>query len=635
MRRIAGFIVIALLTCALSSAAGGQEPALAKGSLAGVVIRVGSNEPVAKAIVELRGPQGLTYNTGEDGRFAFPNLTPGSYRVIVRRDGFWPAEYGQRWVDGPGQAIPLASGQTRSGLSVVLTPGGAIVGRVSNRAGQPVAGARVRAMKPTIRENQRGLRVIKETLADDLGEYRLGELIPGRYYISVAVVDGTASGAAALVRDPDAPAGDQNPSRSAPRQVTARPPGNGLAPDETFSPIFFPATADSRDALPVDVDPGIEYRAADIFVYPIRAYHVQGVVLNLSALPGAQDLAAAGARGAAPAVPQFGAGRGGLGFGGGGLNVVRLAPLDPNGPTYATQVDTMTGAFDFPKVVPGSYVAYMFVSGLTVRASRTVDVLGGDVSGVFMDVSPGIEIPVRLQFDGEPPKGLPDVSNLNVALWRDPTLMNAPSIPLTPGEFPAIENLALGDYRVYVNPLLPPLNGTEPPTRNNWPNAYIKSIRLGDDDVLNGGLHLDGNSENVTRLLRQAQDAAAVSGAEAKPPELALEILVGANPGVIEGHVVNENREPVASVTVTLFADTVHNRILRTDMYRVTSTDASGRFEVTGLPPGEYKVFAWDGIERGAWLDPSYTETFESKGQSIHVEEGSAMTVDLSVIRVR
>jgi hypothetical protein len=603
------------------------------------VLKLGVNEPLAKASVELRGPQGALLTTEVDGKFVFANLRPGSYRVIVRRDGFWPAEYGQRWVDGPGQSIALVANQKFSGARIVMTPGGIITGRIANRGGQPASGARVRAMKPTIRENQRSLRIIQETIANDLGEYRLSGLIPGRYYISAAVVDPPASGVATLVLNPDAAAGDQSASRSAPRPVTARPPGNGLAEDEIYAPIFFPATADSRDALPVDVDPGAEYRAADIFVYPIHTFHVRGNVANLNALPGAQTPAAGGgARGEQPAPPQNpgGQGRGGRG-GAGAANTVRLAPLDPNGSTYTAQIDMATAAFDFQKVVPGNYVAYMFVSGLTVRAASIVEVLSGDVSGVFLDVAPGVDIPVHLSFDGEPPQGLPNVSNLNVTLWRDPTLISAPSIPMTNdgGAEPALRNLAMGNYRIYANPLLPPLtNGTEPLTRTNWPNAYIKSIRLGDVDVLNGGLRLDRSMETVVRLINQAQETgAAPSGA--KLPELALEVVVGANPGSVRGRVVNENGEEIPSLTVTLFAEALSTRIVRTDMYKVTSTDGKGRFEIQGLPPGDYKIFAWEGIERGAWLDATFTAPFETLGKVIHVEEGKIENVELSAVRTK
>src|SRR5215831_14061979 len=178
---------VALITLLIQTAASQQE---ATGQFEGVILRLGTGEPVSKANIELRGgPQTLLTSTESDGKFYFPNLAPGDYHIVARRDGYWPAEYGQRWVDGPGQPITLQAGHKISGIQIQMTPGGVITGRITNRFGQPMAGARVRAMKPWVQENQRVLRVVQEVVANDLGEYRLIWLLPGRYYISATFVN--------------------------------------------------------------------------------------------------------------------------------------------------------------------------------------------------------------------------------------------------------------------------------------------------------------------------------------------------------------------------------------------------------------------------------------------------------------
>jgi hypothetical protein len=92
-------------------------------------------------------------------------------------------------VDGPGQTITIAPGQQLRDIKVVMTPGGVIAGRITGRDGRPLAGARVRAMKPWIQENQRQLRAVQEVVANDLGEFRLIWLMPGRYYLSATYID--------------------------------------------------------------------------------------------------------------------------------------------------------------------------------------------------------------------------------------------------------------------------------------------------------------------------------------------------------------------------------------------------------------------------------------------------------------
>jgi hypothetical protein len=278
---------------------------------------------------------------------------------------------------------------------------------------------------------------------------------------------------------------------------------------------------------------------------------------------------------------------------------------------YTSGIDAASGAFDFPKVIPGGYVAYLFIDGMTVRAP--VEVRNSDVDAVYLNVTSGLNIPVKVTFDGEPPAKLPDIRSLTPTLWRNPTLLNAPAMPATrTGDSPSMQNIAPGDYFVYVQPLFPPLNGNYPVNRPPaWLNAYVKSMRLGDFDVLKGGLHFTSQ------------------------PEAPLEIVIGANPGIVEGRALDDRREPIPGAVITLFAAERGARIYRTDMYRVTSTDTSGRFQVQGLPPGDYKAFAWESVENGAWMDPELQARFENWSQAVRIEEGKTQSVDLPIISVR
>ena len=106
--------------------------------------------------------------------------------------------------------------------------------------------------------------------------------------------------------------------------------------------------------------------------------------------------------------------------------------------------------------------------------------------------------------------------------------------------------------------------------------GYVKSMRLGNADVLNDGLHLTG------------------------PPQGLLEIVIGTNAGNIEGSVLNDRQQAVANETVVLVPDPRFRQ--RSDLYKVLSTDSSGRFRMPGVTPGDYKLFAWENVESS---DPS------------------------------
>jgi len=585
-----------------------QQPAPA--GIEGIAVRYGTGEPLSNAKLEIRsGSETQSTTTESDGKFYFPALPPGAYRIFAWRDGFWPAEYGQRWVDGPGQSITLASGQRLRDVQIQMTPGGVISGRITNAAGQPVVGARVRAMQPWIQENQRVLRNIQEVVANDLGEYRLIWLKPGRYYVSATAVNFPAG--AQLVINPDAN-GQGDASRSVSRPVTSKPMPTGIAEDEVYAPIYFPTTPDGARAVGIDLPRGTEYSGVDIGLTPTRAYHVRGVVQNAPPPPAPRGGVGGGGGGGGPVPPAGPQGQQGQqGQRGVPQTPIRLTPTTPNGSLYTTGIDASSGAFDFPRVIPGGYVSYLFIDGMTVRAP--VEVRNGDVDAVRLDVTSGVNIPVKVTFEGEPPTKLPDIRSLTPTLWRNPTLLNAPAMPATrTGDSPALQNIAPGDYFVYVQPLFPPLNGNYPVNRPPaWLNAYVKSMRLGNFDVLKDGLHF--NSQ----------------------PDATLEIVIGANPGTVEGRALDDRREPIPGAVITLFAAERSARIYRTDMYRVTSTDTSGRFQVQGLPPGDYKAFAWESVENGAWMDPELQARFENWGQAVRIEEGKTQSVDLPIISVR
>jgi hypothetical protein len=134
---------------------------------------------------------------------------------------------------------------------------------------------------------------------------------------------------------------------------------------------------------------------------------------------------------------------------------------------------------------------------------------------------------------------------------------------------------------------------------------------MGGVDVLNTGFRFAGEADKV------------------------LEIVLAKNAGSLAGRVEDERKQPASGVFVTLTSNNRTARLYRTDMYKTTSTDAEGKFEVKGLPPGEYKIFALEGFEKDSWLDPEFFKPYEDRGLAITVGEGKVFTPDapLTVIR--
>ena len=59
----------------------------------------------------------------------------------------------------------------------------------------------------------------------------------------------------------------------------------------------------------------------------------------------------------------------------------------------------------------------------------------------------------------------------------------------------------------------------------------------------------------------------------------------------------------------------------RWDLYRTTTSDASGQFQLIGVAPGNYRAFAWEEVERDAWQDTEFMKPIEGRGVPVEVRE--------------
>jgi len=94
--------------------------------------------------------------------------------------------------------------------------------------------------------------------------------------------------------------------------------------------------------------------------------------------------------------------------------------------------------------------------------------------------------------------------------------------------------------------------------------------------------------------------------------------------------VVSKDQQPFQGASVTLVPDPPHRAEQR--LFKAATTDQLGHFVLQGIPPGDYKVFAWESIDPGAYRSSEFLQPFESRGESIHISEGSLQSVQLELI---
>lgn len=591
-------------------------------SLSGTVVVMGSGQTIPGASIELRRSdcntfvnpaEVVTTTTDGDGRFNFQNLRAGGWCIVATVPGgaYTPAEYMQRGVLGRGATIPIADGQRVTGIQLAMAPTGGIAGRVRDADGEPMAHARVQVMEPFSEEGQRRLYILQVAQTNDLGEYRFYWLPPGPYYI--AVIPENTRGRTVVSAQPPPGTGGRREDVIAP-VVMPRITPRGEISEETYVTVYYPSETDSERAQPVQVQPGSTTSGIDVVLSAGRArsYHIRGVARNA-----VNGEAAAGAQ-------------------------LRVAPKKWSATVIMpTATVDQKGNFDIAGVVPGSYVLVANMSmpdpsapppvpGVTapaaspgaaatpaarpipLTANLSVDVSGGSVENLQLLLVPGVTIPGTVTIEGltSAAAGANPQRGLSVNLVREPDVVGIPNATArgmvqADGTF-TLQNVGPGEYRVYVPPLIAPFQWTAPNIPQALQNMYVKSVRIGNEDLLRNRFRIDGGA-----------------------PPGQIEVVIGTG-GRFSGNVTNDRREPVPNVTVVLVPDAAFRQ--RRDLYRTATTDLSGRFSMQGVPAAMYKAFAFEETTVDAWQSSDFLRPLESRGTTIEIRDGNPTTADVPLI---
>src|SRR4030095_1807099 len=126
-------------------------------------------------------------------------------------------------------------------------------------------------------------------------------------------------------------------------------------------------------------------------------------------------------------------------------------------------------------------------------------------------------------------------------------------------------------------------------------DCYLKEIQYGDT--------------------RAKDDTITVSKGGGAP----LEITISSRGARVQGAVVNQDGLPAAGVWVVAVPD--ESRRSNSCLFKSQTTDQSGKYDLHGLVPGSYKIFAWAEIEQGEWEDPEFLRPQESKGEAVELQD--------------
>jgi hypothetical protein len=245
----------------------------------------------------------------------------------------------------------------------------------------------------------------------------------------------------------------------------------------------------------------------------------------------------------------------------------------------------------FHGVPPGSYEAIVRLDNEEQQsyAIRHVEVTNADVNGGTLTFVPAVDVTGTVRVEGGAFNGFqklrvnlqadfrnPVMGNLNVEVKPDGSF-------LTKGAAPRVYELAIA----------------------RTPGVYLKSVRMGDKQMADRRLDLSSKPEPLT-------------------------ILLGADVGQVEGAVQNAAGGPVTRARVNIIAYGDHAN--RRDLNRFGFTDEKGEFKITDVPPGDYKVFAWEDVPVGAPQDPQFRKPFEKEALAIRLQPNGHQKVQVTAI---
>jgi hypothetical protein len=516
--------------------------------------------------------------TDDQGRFQLTDLEPGTYRLFAARNGYTRMEYGQKLMNRPGTVLNLTAGQIMKDVAFKLTPAGTVTGRIVDELGDPLPGMTVQILRSTYDQNgKRTLQPTSSAKSNDLGEYRVYFVPPGRYFVSALAA---------------APSFDAI-------LTAATNPGGGANANEVVAPgyvqTYFPNTTDYTRAAAIEVLPGSEVSAMNFTMVRQQRFHVKGHVIDLTT-------------GKPPQVAQLSLSPRNSAVAQNPLDAI-LGAAAGTGANYSS----VEGTFDLRDVAPGSYWLQTLAQGTPATgtpqgaagaaaaalasittAIQPIEVSGADVDNLTIAVGGGIAIPGRIQVEGTPPPafGLERVSLVLVPASGVVTLGSLLQVarPATDGSF-SLEKVNAGEYRLGVQGLPPAM--------------YVKSARFDQNDILATGFTVTDRAPGT------------------------LQVVVSANSGQIDGNVLDKDSKPVRGIPTVLIPD--RNRDRR-DVYKIVQTDQNGHFVMNGIAPGDYKLFAWEDIEPFSYYDPDVLKQFEDNGKPIHIVETTKETYEIKLI---
>lgn len=556
------------------------------GVIAGRVVSAESGAPLRRAQVRLSSPElrgGRVAMTDVEGRYEFRELPAGRYSLTASKAGYVAIQFGQRRAFEPGRPLELREAQVIDRADIALPRGSAITGRVLDELGEPVADALVHALHYQYVGGRRQLVPTGRTgQTNDLGQFRIYGLPPGEYYVSASAREALVLGLEA------ATVGVQ-----------------GLRSERaSYAPTYYPGTPNVAEAQRLSIAVGQEASGVDFALLPVRTVRVSGVALNSAGRPLAGAMVVL--------VPRDSENLGlrALLSGGGRVGpdgTFLLTNVVPG--EYLLQVRSGAPLVTVSAGAGGTFVTATAVTSPPPGSASGAEALGGrepefatlpitvtsqDLTGLTLVTHRGGRLSGRVVFEDGPAPDRARWSTLRVAAQAaDFEVKIGSAMPAAVQDDGTFELRGLAG-RVLVRPIALP---------SGW---SLKAVEYDSQDITDAPLEFKGTEE--------------ASG---------VRVVLSALSTLVAGSVTDDRGQPVKEFTAVVFAEDRERWGPLSRFIAVGRPDQDGRYQVTGLPPGDYLAVAVEYVQQGEWMDSAFLERVRSRAVAFRLAPGETKVLDL------
>jgi Carboxypeptidase regulatory-like domain len=449
MRMSLGIVVcIAALTISVAAQNPATSKEILKASLEGSVVKEPAGEALKKAIVELIGEnqdEGGNYTATSDpeGHFKITAIQPGRYRLFVERTGYMEVDHKRRHSEGI--VLSFEAGQELKDQVLRMLPAAIITGRVVDEEGDPMPDVEITVLRRARSVSHFKFEPNGSAQTNDLGEFRIGGLFPGKYYVSANPLP-TFQSLISSQKSPD---------------DSAAPPA-----DMAYVPTFYPNATDRAQASPIELHPGDDM-PVDFSLSRMHTVRIRGSLEGVA--PGAKA-------------------------------VVMLRGKDSNSMFNAAEIGK-DGKFEILHVTPGAYtlMAMTVMSDTPQIMRRPLEVAESNIDDLRLSPQPGTTLRGQVHFAPKPSKA--DSSLLMLSLHRlDEEDDFFDSMTFTTDDMPGFRSaVKLKDDGSFEMKHVPPgLYEIDVASDSKaLTDSFVESVIAGTKDVVDTGLNITGGTLSV------------------------------------------------------------------------------------------------------------------------------------------